>query len=401
MWGRAGSDAQLVPLLEEGLQVVPEEDVELRARLLARLAGALRDEHSRDRRDALSREAVDLARRTGSPTALAYALDGRTGAIIAPDTVDECLRLSSELSVVAERLDDREQLSQGHDCSGIAYSILGDMDRARAEFDAAVAVAKDLGQPSQLWQTQSSLAAVRLAAGELEDGEVLSSAAFELGRRAQPEMATPVYELQRFTLTEHRGTLEQVEPALQELAAAYEHRPVLRCVLAYTHARLERRAEAQHAVDDLAKDRFSAVPFDQEWLLAMSLLAETVALVGDDEQALVLYELVEPWAHLNAANPGEGIRGSMSRCLGLLAAIAGRWSAAESYFEAALEMNARMALLPWLADTQCDYARMLLVRGAPGDAERAAELLAAAQTLSDEVGLKALAERIQAPLGLV
>ncbi|HKB20302.1 MAG TPA: BTAD domain-containing putative transcriptional regulator [Gaiellaceae bacterium] len=396
MWGRAGSDAQLVPLLEEGLQVVSDEDVEVRARLLARLAGALRDEHSRDRRDTLSREAVELARRTGSPTALAYALDGRTGAIIAPDTIDECLRLSSELTVVAERLDDREQLSQGHDCRGIAYSVLGDMDRARAEFDAAVAVAKDLGQPSQLWQTQSSVAAVRLAGGDLEGGEVLSSVAFELGRLAQPEMATPVYELQRFTLAEYRGTLEQVEPALQELAAAYEHRPVLRAVLAYATARLERGAEAQRAVDELARDRFSTVPFDQEWLLAMSLIAETVALVGDDVHGPVLYEVVQPWAHLNAANPGEGIRGSMSRYLGLLAATAGRWSVAEAHFEAALEMNARMRLLPWLAYTQCDYARMLVVRGAPGDAERASELLASAQTLSDEVGLKALAERIQA-----
>ena len=51
VWARAGGDERLVPLLEEGLAALAEEDVELRARLLARLAGALRDEHSRDRRD--------------------------------------------------------------------------------------------------------------------------------------------------------------------------------------------------------------------------------------------------------------------------------------------------------------------------------------------------------------
>ena len=84
VWVRAGADDRLVPLLEEGLAALADEDVELRARLLARLAGALRDEPSRDRRDALSREAVELARQTGNPTALAYALDGRAAAIARP-----------------------------------------------------------------------------------------------------------------------------------------------------------------------------------------------------------------------------------------------------------------------------------------------------------------------------
>ena len=58
MYLRAAGDDRLVPLLEEGLVALADEDVALRVRLLARLAGALRDEPSRDRRDRLSREAV-------------------------------------------------------------------------------------------------------------------------------------------------------------------------------------------------------------------------------------------------------------------------------------------------------------------------------------------------------
>jgi DNA-binding SARP family transcriptional activator len=65
VWTRGSHVPLLVPLLEEGLAGLDDEDVELRARLLARLAGALRDDVSRDRRDRLSREAVELARRTG------------------------------------------------------------------------------------------------------------------------------------------------------------------------------------------------------------------------------------------------------------------------------------------------------------------------------------------------
>jgi hypothetical protein len=103
-----------VPLLEEGLAALADEDVELRARLLARLAGALRDEPSRQRRDALSGEAVELARRTGDPAALAYALDGRAAAIVAPDTVTELLALGSELRQVAERIGDKERVAAAH-----------------------------------------------------------------------------------------------------------------------------------------------------------------------------------------------------------------------------------------------------------------------------------------------
>jgi predicted ATPase len=77
VFARAGSDMRLVPLLEEALAELGEEDLGLRTRLLARLAGALRDEHGRDRRDALSREAVAAARRSDDHEALADAINGR------------------------------------------------------------------------------------------------------------------------------------------------------------------------------------------------------------------------------------------------------------------------------------------------------------------------------------
>jgi class 3 adenylate cyclase/tetratricopeptide (TPR) repeat protein len=68
VWEVARGDPHLVPLLEEALAAVPEQHAALRARLLARLAGGpLRDEVDRGRRDALSREAVELARAWAIP----------------------------------------------------------------------------------------------------------------------------------------------------------------------------------------------------------------------------------------------------------------------------------------------------------------------------------------------
>jgi tetratricopeptide (TPR) repeat protein len=138
------------------------------------------------------------------------------------------------------------------------------------------------------------------------------------------------------------------------------------------------------------------VPFDQEWLFSMSLLAETSALVGDGESASMRYGLLLPWAQLNVADMSEGIRGSVSRYLAIVAAMMQRWEEAERHFEDAIAMNARMGARPWLAHTQSDYAQMLLDRDSPGDRERAQDLLEAALATYREVGMQRYAAQAYA-----
>jgi DNA-binding SARP family transcriptional activator len=374
VWARAGDDDRLVPLLEEGLAALAKEDVELRARLQARLAGALRDQPSRDRRDTLSREAVELARRTDNPAALAYGLDGRAACIVGPDTVAECLALGSELCELAERGVDPERVVAGHFHRIIAQLQVGDIRGAEVDLAAASRIAHELRQPAHLWQVGGVQAMLALAAGRLDEADELARQAFALGERAQPTAAIPVYELQRYTLCDFRGELEAVEPVIQDLVYEYPARLVFRCALAYLHARLGRLPEAERALKDLARDDFSALPFDQEWLYGMSLLAETSALLDDTDSASVLYRLLAPWAALNVVDQAEGIRGSLSRYLGILAATTKRWEEAGPHFEEAVVMNERMGARPWLAHTHSDYARLLLARDEPGDRGQALEL---------------------------
>jgi hypothetical protein len=60
-WARAGTDSRLIPLLRQALDLLPNTDDPL-ARLLARLAGALRDQPSTEPRSSLGAEAVAMAR---------------------------------------------------------------------------------------------------------------------------------------------------------------------------------------------------------------------------------------------------------------------------------------------------------------------------------------------------
>jgi hypothetical protein len=228
-----------------------------------------------------------------------------------------------------------------------------------------------------------------LAAGRLSEAEELIEDAFTHGERAHPVAAIPVHRLQRYTLSEFRGGLDEHEPAIRGLVAEHPSRVVFRCVLAHLYGLAGRAIDADRVLADLAPDDFSAVPFEQEWLLGMSVLAETAALLGDGDRAPVLYRLLTPYAACNAMDFPEGMRGSVSRHLGLLAATMSRLDDAARHFEEALAMNRRMGLRPWLAYTQADYARMLLTRDHPGDRTRAGELRAAAAGTYRELGMNA------------
>src|SRR5207249_8820400 len=132
---------------------------------------------------------------------------------------------------------------------------------------------------------------------------------------------------------------------------------------------------------------FASLPFDQEWLYGMSLLAETAAALGEAGAAAALDRLLAPWSALVVCDAAEGLRGSLARYLGLLATTLERWTEAEERFAAALRTNGAMGLQPWLARTQEDDARMLRLRNEGDDVERAAELSAAALATFERLGM--------------
>jgi tetratricopeptide (TPR) repeat protein len=347
---------------------------------------------SRERRARLSGEAVELARRSGNLAALAHALDARLYAIIAPDSIAECRAIGEELCDVATRIGDKERLVQGHMHLFVAYITLADLDRATKHLALLTSIANDLRQPSQLWQVRGAEAMLALAEGRLTEAEVLIAEAFTIGRDTMAA-AVPHHAFQRFTLCEFRDTLSEAGQELHDVVVTHPARPVFRCALALLHAKLGGGSTAQSELNDLARDDFAGVPFDMEWLLSMSLLAETAAYLADVRSATVLYRLLLPYSALNVVDTAEGIRGSVARYLGLLAMTLHRWDAARQHFDEAVTENTRMRALPWLAHAQTDYARMLLARD---DRERAYALLEQAGATYRKLGMDEYAARATA-----
>ena len=374
VWARAGHDLRLVALLRDALAGLPPSDSVLRVRLLARLAGALRDEPSPEVRAALSAESVAMARRLDDPATLAYALDGRFAAILGPGNPEERLTIANEIVRLADSVDDRERAVQGRHYRLIALMELGDLQSVDAEVAAMALLADELRQPAQLWYVAATRANLALLTGRLDDAETLISRALELGRHAMNQDATLSSRLQLFLLRREQGRLDEIEETIRRSVQEYPARPIFRCALVLLLCDLGREDEARTALEHLAVGAFTDIPVDNEWLFCMSFLADASERLGSADHAGTLYDLLRPHAGRNASNADEISLGDVSRSLGNAAAVLGRWEDAVRHFEAALDANARMDARPWLARTRHDYARMLRARRGPRDIAHAESL---------------------------
>jgi DNA-binding SARP family transcriptional activator len=389
VWEAGRDDRHLVPLLERALTALGEGDNALRVRLLARLAGGpLRDSSfPQERRVALSREALETARRIRDPATLAYALAGYVLANDSPDKSHERLLLAGELVELAVAIGDKERAVEGHEVCLLSSLELGDVHAARVELEAMATLAGDLRQPAQEWFAAAYRALLALLEGSFSEAEELIPRAFALGSGVQEWSATVSYRLQLYLLRREQGRLGEVDALLRDSVRQYPTYPIWRCAFAQMTAELGLEPESREMFNSLTADDVSALPFDEEWLVGMSLLAETADLLNDAPGAAILYEQLLPYAERVGVIYIEISSGSIHRYLGILASTGSRCREAEGHFEAALKLNARIGARPWLAHTQADYARMLLKRDDPGDAKRARSLLDQAIPTYRELGM--------------
>ena len=380
VWTRALADNRLVPLLEDGLSVLGEEDGVLRVQLLSRLAAALRGEPTRHRREQLCDEAIRIARRMGDPATLAYALDAAEASMAGPDTVGRRLAEADELVALAQQTGDRERLFDGYEHRLWAVWELGDPQRRRADLAAMTVVAEELRQPAQLWSATAAQTVLALSEGRWQDAEELMERAATIGERALSWSVVSSRRLQDFMFRRDQdrldGLAENVAESLDEFPSPLIHA----AVLAYIHARVDQPADANAILAEVLSHDLADWHLDEEWLASICLVAEACAMLGRTAAARDLYDLLAPYAMLTAVAIPEIAIGPVGRPLGLLATLLGRFDDAETHFEEALRISARLGARPALAHTQCDYARMLARRDGEGDLERARELAERALT---------------------
>jgi DNA-binding SARP family transcriptional activator len=391
-WSRAGSDPALVPLLERALAAVGEQDSGARVQLLARLAAAIRDDPLRDRRVALAQEAVEIARRSGDPMTLAYALEGYWVAVEGPDAAGEGIAVGEQLVALADQIGDEERAFTGRDFRLNAFWKLVDRTGVDVELDSLSRLADRLRQPAQRWYVGTARTMLALMEGRFEQAERLISETLALGQRAETWNALVSQRLQLFVLRRAQGRLAELENTIRRSMHEYPALLRFRCALAHLHAELGRQREARTALAGLLSYDLGREHVDAEWLFTISLLPDPCTLLGDEDAAATLYSLLLPYKELYAQAPVEASFGTVARGLGVLATILRRFDDAQMHFDAAMEKERTMGARPWLAHTQQDYARMLLARAKTGDRERALALIAPALATYRELGMESWAQ---------
>jgi class 3 adenylate cyclase/tRNA A-37 threonylcarbamoyl transferase component Bud32 len=400
-------DEAQVGLLERSFASFADEDSALAARVTGRLSAALAFSDAHERRTALARRAVEMARRVGDPAALADVLYTTYWATWALDNAEERLDVATELLGLAENASDSKLAASGHIWRLMAVLEMGNIDEAEREFDALARLANTRRRALR----RGVAARLRSMRGLLEGrydeveglvGQPLGASGERMAARfvRLERQATPVQLFLVFLRREQGRLDEVVEPvkALPEQVAKAlpEHPSVMRawrCWLAWIYAELGRHGEARRELAAVAGVDFAGIPRDPTWLSCLWPLCEVVALVGDADRAEKLYELLLPHAWRCVVLPGTLCMGSLSRSLGLLAATSSRFEDGARHFEDALAMNAAMRTRPWLAHTQHEYARMLVARGERGDCEKALALLAQALDTAQALGMKALLDQ--------
>ncbi len=388
------SDPGRVALLDEALEVLPEDDSPLRARLLARLSLELYYAGEPELRMSLSEEAVAVARRVGDARTLASCLDARHYALWLPENVEERLEVAAELRRVAEQTGDPELELQGAGWTIIDLMELGDIQGVDIQIAAASKLAEALHRPIWLWWTSLFRGARAQLAGEFDEAERLAQETLAIGQRGQAENALHYYAQAMFNIRREQGRLAEVEGAVRGFIELYPAIPAWRSALALLLVELGRPDEARAEFERVSAEGFAAFPRDANWLIAITLLAEVCGALGEAERAEELYHLLEPYAGRNVVVGRNATNnGCASRLLGVLAAARHEYDLAERHFDEAQSMHSAMGARPWHARTQVSYAQMLLERRRAGDVARASELLADAILAADALGMVVLAER--------
>ena len=379
-----------IELLEQALGAVGEADSVLRSRLLARLAMALHDIASVDRRRVLSDQAIAMARRVGDPAALAVALVDRHVAIGIHEPAEELLAMSGEVVRLATARGDRHLELRIRRLRVGSLLEVGDMDAVRVELEICEAMTGELRRGDREWHLPMVRAGLAALSGRLEEAERLAEEGLRRGAPTQhPGLAVfhgSIIGLLRFL----QGRLPELEDILRRSAERYPTAPEWRCTLVLALSDAGRLDEARQQFELVAAEDFAILGPHLPRLHTLGLLAVASDAVGDAGRAALLHRLLAPRADyfVQVGQTGAGCLGSVRYFVGLLCCAMGRWDEAVDHLERAVEANARIGAVPFVANSRFQLARALRAGRGTGDRARAREQLERAEATARALGMR-------------
>jgi tetratricopeptide (TPR) repeat protein len=392
-------DADKVEILELALDRLSTDSPD-RALMLATLCSELAQGSPLDRRQALADEAIAIARSSGDDAVIVRVLNHVFLPLNVPSLLERSLARTADALVRAERVGDPLVLLWAADFRYIAAVSTGDIHEVDRCIEIIGSMAEQLDQPTLNWLNTFIPAARAMIAGDTDQAELLAHKALQIGTDGGQPDAVTFFGVQLMSLNAQRGTLSELVPLIEQAIADNPGLPTLKPTLALAHAEGDRIDSALQLLAEIATTDFD-FPLDMTWLTGIVRCADVAIECHDAQYAQRLFDRLAPWADQWTHSAGLSSQGPVSLYLGGLKTVLGRYDEADAFFSQSAALSDRMGAKFFTARTHLLWGRMLAERSAPGDTEKARELLTRSQNAASAHGYRSVARRAAAALQLL
>ena len=387
------TDGQLVARLEEARAALPETDGAVRARVLARLAGALQPAPDPSGPMDLAWQAIAMARRLGDKAVLLSVLHAANAALVDYAPIADQIALNEEVVGLATARAARPQALRAHLRLAFARLQGADVDGFSRAAGAYHRLAQDFRHPRYHWQSAMLQSMRLLWEGRFEDADRVEGDARRLVESAGDDNGERALLMRRMislaTRAAPQGLAEAVE-ALARLAPTGAIRADLKAWVRARQGDVEAArayvasADDTHFTHAILDPNFAAVWFD------------IVVCAGDRAKAEILYRHFLPMAGqlVLASGMGFALQAFVDGLLCVLADMLDRHDDSDRHAAEGLALMARLGAEPFGAQLKADWAEACARRG---QRERASALAGEARTTARALGMTGLLARLDSP----
>lgn len=386
------TDDELISLLREARHSLPRRPSPTLAKVLARLAQAVRPADREGEARELNRQALAMARGISDTDALIDALSGQHTALQHAEHLAERLAVGGEWLSLAREEEHKDALAVALSWRAFDLFESGDLEGSRAAQQELAELAERLRQPLyRTFATSWEFKWLAVGAGPSEDALQKARECRRYAREAHASYADSQFAGQMFSLLRDGGAVAQAPGLVKQHMAGEATLSTWRAGLVLAHAAGGETECARAGLSELMDNEFAEIPRDVFWLPTVCILAEAAAALGDVEASDALAAALAPYSQRNAQIGFAVMLGPVQLFAGVAAAGAGRSEEAESRLQDAIERSAALGTRTAEVHARCAYGELLLARG-DGDAREQLEL---ARNLARQLAMAGSAERAE------
>lgn len=386
-----------IDLLTEASAALGATASRLKSAVLARLALAM-IHRARPAAEALAVEAVAMAEQLDDAEAVAHALRYRHDVISGPAMVHERIAIAGRMLTLARAVGSRPLELDALFFLARAYLELGDLAAAGSFADEAGAIAAEMRHPGAGFRSGTRRVLALTLRGAFAEARDAAESLF-VRDAARNLAAAGTLAAQRIALAVRQGDADQAIALLQTEAVRRPVWTLTRATLGAMYLDAGRIADARRELERIARDDFAALAPDHTWLSCIQFLADLCLAFREADRARSLYRRALPFQDMIAAPYfATTCDGAVARGLGVLAHAMNDHAAAAQQFRRALQIERRLGSPPLIEATLVRYARLLIDRGQPGDADRARRAVDEATAIAGDHAIRLPLAELRASL---